>query len=481
MSTKTASASKTIADTTPLLPFETLITQGGDERLNLLDNGYNKYLVNPTDHQGVFNRGSCTCSPFTLDGYDVAAELYQRLDDKVFDQTRAEHTAKIKNLINYKDHDRFHVFYAPSGSDLCYYQLLFAKLINPELDIFSLITCPEELGSGSNAAIEGRYFFNTNQFGDKVELDGPIGDNLQVECARFAARDTTGEIINHSRNIQDLIHNKYKTHSVNANMVIGSKSGIENSINIVSQTADNVFWTVDLCQFRASQSLINGLIGMNCAVMLTGSKFYQSPPFCAALLVPKTLTERFSNFDPALIKSFAGIFSRYDIPEEFAELREHLPDFRNYGLMLRWEAALDSMLKLAEVDSYDINCRIDDWHCNVVEHLTQKDCFQLMPGQEETNKTIISFRVKSGPDTYLCHDDLLKLYRTLCGGKVEGLEGFSRVLFGQPVKYGDRSFIRIALGANDLHQFATTGFNPSNDNRLVDIIEEYVRATHWNN
>ena len=461
--------------------LEELITQGGDERLDILNNGFNKYLVNPVDFTNVFNRGSCTCSPFSSDGYGAAADLHARLSDQEFDRVRLEHTSKIKNLINYKDHDRFHVFYAPSGSDLCYYQLLFAKLINPDLDIYSLITCPEELGSGSNSAIEGRYFFKTNQFGGDVNLGGAISNEFNIECARFAARDSDGEIVNHSRKIQDVIHSKYKTHSVNANMVIGSKSGIENSINIVSQTADNVFWTVDLCQFRASRALINGLLGMNCAIMLTGSKFYESPPFCAALLVPKTLTERFSNFDTDLIESFAGIFSRYDIPEEFAELRQHLPDYRNYGLLLRWEAALVAMLKLAELDQYDINSRIDEWHIAVVDRLTQKICFDLMPGQEETNKTIVSFRVKSSPDTYLCHEELLTLYRTICTSDVIGFDGYSRVLFGQPVKYGDRSFIRIALGANDTHSFVTDGFDSSNDIRLVDLIEEYVREKYWNN
>jgi hypothetical protein len=31
----------------PLPPLADLITEGGDERLDLLDNGFNKYLVNP--------------------------------------------------------------------------------------------------------------------------------------------------------------------------------------------------------------------------------------------------------------------------------------------------------------------------------------------------------------------------------------------------------------------------------------------------
>lgn len=462
------------------LPLEELIIRGGDERLELGPSGVNKYNVNPVQHADVFNRGSCTCSPFSPDGYKAAAALHERLSPAEFDRVREEHTRKIKNLINYKDHDRFDVFFAPSGSDLCYYQLLFAKLIAPDRDIFNLVTCPEELGSGSIAAFQGKYFFRRNQFGDEVTIGQAISDELNIECHTLPARAADGGIISHSRSIIDVVHQNYEKSSVNANLVIGSKSGIENNIAVVSQVPDDVLWTIDLCQFRASRVLINGLLGMNCSVMLTGSKFYQNPPFCAVLLVPKTVSERFRNVRAELVEPFGSIFSRHDIPDSFPEIRQYLPDYRNYGLLLRWEAALEEMVALAELDSYEVSDRIDAWNSFVVGKLAEKDCFQLMPGQEETNKTIISFRVKSGPDKFLQHEQLVELYQRICGGTVDGMNGYKKVLFGQPVRYGDRSFIRIALGSSDLRRFVTEGCDWSNDARLVDYLEERVRADYWN-
>lgn len=459
------------------LPFEELISRGGDERLDLGEEGRNKYNVDPACYPRVFNRGSCTCSPFSEDGYLAARKLYERLSDAAFDHTRLEHAERLKQLINYADHDRFHVFFAPSGSDLCYYQLLFSKLINPDLDIFNVITCPEELGSGSIAALQGQYYSSRNQFGQALDAGSALSESLRVDAEMLPARSESGEVINHTQAIADLVHARYRSHSVAANLVIGSKSGIENNIAVVSQVPDKVLWTVDLCQFRASPVLINGLIGMNCSVMLTGSKFYNAPPFCAVLLVPKTLAERFSKATADVVGPFSRLFSRHDVPPEFEDIRAHLPDYRNFGLLLRWEAALAEMSALSRLDPYEVNQRIDEWNRFVVDRLQKGQAFELMPGYEVTNKTIVSFRVRNSEGDYLSHDQLVDLYRSLCTSPVSGLEGgFDRVLFGQPVRYGDRSFIRIALGAGDLRSFVENGFDGGNDGLLIDCIGKYVGA-----
>ena len=454
--------------------FEELILSGGDDRLDLLDNGMNKYNVNPCQYETTFSRASCTCSPFSPDGYAAAYELYQRLDENSFDQVREHQTDRVKSLLNYDNKDRFDVFYAPSGSDLCYYCLLFSKLIHPDRDINNVITCPEELGSGSIAAHHGKFFGKRNQFGEEVPKGMPLDESLVVESAQFSARSAEGAIINHCDAIVDEIHGRYLSHSICANLVIGSKSGIENNTSIVSRAPEDVLWTVDLCQFRASRVLLNGLLGMNCCTMLTGSKFYQSPPFCAMMLVPKTITDRFDDKAAPVAASFKQIFSAYDIPKEFSKIRQQLSPFMNFGLMLRWEAALVEMEKLAKIDSYLINETIRKWNKFVVDRIGANSCFEIMPGQEQTNKTIISFRVRTDDGKFLTHEELTTLYRSICQKPVAQIDGFDRVLFGQPVKYGDKSFIRIALGNHELCRFINGEDNFDNDGKLIDIIVNCV-------
>ena len=456
--------------------------QGGDDRLDLLENGLNKYNVNPVNYKGVFNRASCTCSPFSPDGYEAARQLFNRLrlNPDVFDEVHSQHVETIKQLINFEGCDRFDVFFAPSGSDLCYYPLLFSKLIHPERDILNVVTCPEELGAGSNSAFLGKYYFKRNQFGDPIEKNSSIDNDLKIECRTFAARDKNGAIINHWQPLLDAIHEKYLSHSINANLVIGSKSGIENNVSIVSHTPEDVLWTVDLCQFRASRVLVNGLIGMNCSVMLTGSKFYQSPPFCAALLVPKTVSKKFARPTSQIVTPFSKIFSRYDIPGKFDAIRQHLRDYRNFGLLLRWEAALQEMKSLAKLDIYSVNKHIQHWNSHVVTKLQESKYFELMPGQESTNKTIVSFRAKTKNGVYLTHEQLVQLYKGVCGKESDSFDGGSRILIGQPVKYGEKSFIRIALGSSNVRRFVENESELSNDSQLIKLVEEHVEAQFWN-
>ena len=56
-----------------------------------------------------------------------------------------------------------------------------------------------------------------------------------------------------------------------------------------------------------------------------------------------------------------------------------------------------------------------------------------------------------------------------------GLDGFNRVFLGQPVQYGDRSFIRLAIGSYSVRrQLLNRRFEPKNDLRMIEIIEETV-------
>jgi len=453
--------------------FERLVTLGGDERLDIRGGGYNKYHVYPVEYQRVFNRASCTCSPFSENGFRAAKALYEKLSDDTFDHVRRQHTSRIKELLNLPGCDRFDVFYAPSGSDLCYYPLLFSKLIHPDRDIFNIITCPEELGSGSNVAFAGRYYSSRNQLGAVTAEGTAIDPALKISCATFAARDEQGRIMNHKHQIESIIHEKYRSHAVVANIVIGSKSGIENNSSILATTPEDVLWTVDLCQFRASRVLINGLIGMNACVMLTGSKFYHSPPFCAVLLVPKTISQRFNRATDSAVTPFASVFTAYDIPERFTDIRQWLPGFRNFGLLLRWEAALAEMTEFAALDMHAVNRVILLWNQHVSARMRASQHFDLMPGQEDTNKTIISFRVRSNRG-YLSHAQLGRMYETLCTRTHRSLANAERVLFGQPVKYGQQSFVRLALSSADVQAFVRQGLDLTNDEKLIAIIEEYA-------
>ena len=142
--------------------------------------------------------------------------------------------------------------------------------------------------------------------------------------------------------------------------------------------------------------------------------------------------------------------------------------------MLRWEAALKEMELYSKLDTFKLTKTMNSWNSFVTDSIEKSDFLEAMPGQELTNKTIVSFRVKTADGKYFSHSELVNLYKEICSNDVKNFGPYNRVLFGQPVKYGNKSFIRIAIGASDLRQFVLEGFDATFDSMLIKLIESYA-------
>ena len=68
------------------------------------------------------------------------------------------------------------------------------------------------------------------------------------------------------------------------------------------------------------------------------------------------------------------------------------------------------------------------------------------------------------------------MYSGICQQQIESIPEAARVLFGQPVQYGEKSFIRIALGSSELRKFVAEADDFENDSRLVQIVADWVTA-----
>lgn len=313
-----------------------------------------------------------------------------------------------------------------------------------------------------------------NQFDEPVPYGEKISDKLSIEIKSFPARDENGLIIDHREAMKETIKKEYGTQSVIGNLVIGSKSGIEDNIDIINELEEDILWTVDLCQFRSAKKLLNKLLDLNAMLMITGSKFYQSPPFSGAMLVPKSIMKKIKSVPVELIKPFSTVLSSHDLPDSLAEVKEHLNPHENVGLLLRWEAALYEMEAFSKTDMIARNEVIDEWNTVCKKHIEKyPDAFELMPNQKETNKTIISFRVKHKNGTWLQGEELKVLFKSIVADKFEGMEeGYNRIFFGQPVDYLNRSFIRLALGSYNIRELLKNGRNYDNELVLIDIIRK---------
>lgn len=455
------------------MTFEQAITSGGDERIEMKENGLNKYMVNPLESESIFNRGSCTCSTLSKEVEPQVRALFHRMvggDDP--DLIRQEQRGRMKALLVEKGQPEFDICFAPSGSDLCFYPLLFSSLLKPGKPIMNLITCPEELGTGSVLANRGMFFSEKTQMKD-VTKGAPVNAQLEIDYRTFPSRTQDGMIIDHKPMIYDAIEEFRESHNILVNLVIGSKSGIENNLSIIEEGPKDVIYVVDLCQMRAVPKLLHHLIDMNCLVMITGSKFYQSPPFCGAMIVPKTHGTALKGIEPSpeQIEGFKDIYTKYDLPPAYGKLRNQLDALRNIGTTLRWEAAICESENLSKYTEREVTFAISLWNKHIVDYLKSKPVFELMRDQDKTNRSIISFLVK-GKDGFFTNVQLKKLYEHLLSQGHTYQSKYKKLTIGQPVEYEAHSFIRLALGSTNVRQLIDNEIDLQDDYMLIDILEQ---------
>ena len=452
-----------------------ILTEGCDERVHIIpETGLNKYHLNPVNYETLLQRGSCTANLLTRRSHGVAKAFLGKYDELNYELLLETQSARLKSLVGSEFNDPFDIYFAPSGSDLVYYPLMFQLMLNPGKKLINVVSCPEELGSGSKYASETRFYANYNQFGENIVKGEFVDPARTSEVHYLDARDEDGNILDRTAAIQEIIANNPDA-SVVGSLVFGSKSGIKDDLNVIDPDSDTM-WVVDLCQFRVDPKLIHDLLEKGVMVMLTGSKFFQAPPFCAAMLVPRKWSEKLSDVDASVIAPYGKLFSAYDVPFFMQNMREHLPTRENKALRLRWEIALDEMEAYRYWSTKETDDIIVRWATGVMSRLETSDYFKLMPDQLKTNMSIISFQVWVDGKA-LDNAQLKELFKAITTSTHEGFEGgFDRVFFGQPVQYGSKSFIRLAIGAYTVRAFLEKdAVNLHNDYRVIEIIEEYAQ------
>ncbi len=455
--------------------IEEWLLSGCDERIDIKpDNQANKYHLHPMKFENLLMRGSCTCGTLTTFSLQSALQFerdYLPTQDATWLQRQTE---RIQQLFDGDEgNNTFDVFYGPSGSDLMYWPLIMQAVLRPNQQIINIVSCPEELGSGSVLAAEGKFYAHKNQFGDPVAYQQVIAPNMSIQVHYLPAREANGHIANRKQVIRDLIH-QHEQKPLVVNLVFGSKSGIKDDLEIIDEFP-HIMWVVDLCQLRVNKSLIHELLQKNVILMVTGSKFYQAPPFCGALLVPKLWTHQLMGLPAHHLSDYGKIFSAYDAPSCLNIFENIWPSKINIGLRLRWHIALDEIEAYYQIPVEESEKVIEDWWLTVSERLSGSAFFELMPDTQLTNNSIISFSVKN-KNKELDFSELKMLFDKLVLSSHTAIDGFEKVFLGQPVNYGKRSFIRLALGSHSIRMLHQIKENPyKSDLQLIDQIEETVQ------
>lgn len=123
-------------------------------------------------------------------------------------------------------------------------------------------------------------------------------------------------------------------------------------------------------------------------------------------------------------------------------------------------------------DSTDI---IKNWHSFIIERLTASPFFAIMPDMQKTNLCIISFKC-------LCHGNeldgtaLTKLFEYLVTRQYHYHHQKVQLFIGQPVSYGKKSFLRLAIGSDFVQkQYHRIQTDYAVDCFIIDKLEQAIQ------
>ncbi len=332
-------------------PTEVLLTLGGDHRQMVnWDTGANSYGLSPRPVPWRTQFGSCTASSpspraFAAARYLrhqlIAAGLDDVLDDAV-DSINDQIRVAICESFGLSTEDVF-VVLTPSGTDAEFVALAMA--LPEEGPLLSIILAPDEIGSGSLRAATGTHFSAHSPFNGGAEPGTPLQglEDLNIDTALVEVRDTDG-VLRDPEAVEEELRSHigaYPGH-VLLHSVEGTKTGIrlpriETLRRWEAEFGDRLTVVVDAAQMRIDQSTVRAHVHDGRMVFVTGSKFFGGPPFSGAVLIPRTSV---SHRDKPVPAGLADFLSHHDVPADLTALRAAGGEKPNFGLVLRWRAAI---------------------------------------------------------------------------------------------------------------------------------------------
>lgn len=475
-------------------PFEASLTQGSDDRsLIMPGTGKNKYHIQPRPipRNAIF-RGSCTCNAPTRDGYNAARNVYEYINKHprrgqalaaIF-QTQRDRIAKYLALP-----DGVEVVLCPSGSDAEYIPIAIARALNPgAIKIVNIVTQKREIGAGSSVAAGGEYFStHTPLFG---RLRDDSNDRLEgfenlVEVS-VLAREEDGAVINSSEVASEVAR---KAESEGCYPIIhgvfGGKTGLRDERMPASKNGGRTsLGVVDACQGRFALSELHDWLEQDSIVLFTGSKFYQAPPFCGAVLIPKRITEQLRQLPPPFPLTMfgndglGGFVTDKELPdcmESWKPWLRRAESADNVGLALRWEAGLAGMHSIANTPDDQRTEAINEWARLVT------DMVQAQPELDTycVERSIVSIRLRrQNKQGWLSMKDLRDVYRymslDLSNVAPIGASDHEKTILslccnlGQPVDVATSfAILRIALGSESLASYLQSPTRTLQDDEAV--------------
>jgi hypothetical protein len=340
-------------------PLHTLLLGGGDARLAVDPaSGLNAYgcLGLPPDAAAGFS--SCTATPISQRAFERTGRAWEALLqsaiadglEQAFDAQMEAMREELKALLGLQQSGAEVVFSA-SGTDSQLQALFLTRaLLGPALT--TIIVAADQTGSGTVFTARGLHFADSTSNGIEVRKGQPICQRIgAVSSISLPLHDERGDVRSWAA-CDEFVTNAVERviaagGSVLLQVMDSSKLGRrlpsdQCVLDILARWPGRVQVVVDACQMRSPRNRTAAYLERGYLVLLTGSKFFTGPAFSGAVLVPAAVSEKIAATAP-MLPQLDEYCSRSDWPQRWPALRAQFSNRLNYGLWLRWEAALEEI------------------------------------------------------------------------------------------------------------------------------------------
>lgn len=401
----------------PLIgPVEALMAEGGDARLNIdVRTGLNHYGCSHRPRPWAVTFASSTASSLSERGFTGGELARVKLARAVLEGAAAEALHALALDVRHFLAGWFglpgqdHVVLASSGTDAALAVLALSTL--PGQPVTTVLTAPEETGSGVPLASHGRHFAQETALGASVcKGDLVAGFPDDTICVDLPLRDTEGQLRPEAEVTaacqKDITDQLAQGRRVLLHVLDLSKTGLlAPDLKVLEALCDQypgqLDVVVDACQARLMPERVQAYLARGWAVMVTGSKFFTGPPFCGALLLPDCWKAR---LDQGLLpEGLAAYANQCEWPASPA--CRGLASGFNHGLLLRWRAAQAEMAALGAIPSAVVAERLQGFLGAVTQGIEANADLEFLPQPAprrealphdwDRQQTILSFLVRA--------------------------------------------------------------------------------------
>ncbi len=456
------------------------LISGGDERLDCdAASGLNMYGYGPSPRPRDLAFGSSTASTISAEAFAEVESYYAGLMREMETGSAAaiygREIGRVRDDLlrllglNQRSEPRVDAILATSGTDI---HLFAASLLAREddRDLMTITLMGNETGSGVMTAASGRHFMSRLSSERVVVKGEELRPGDATRNATIAVRNKDGSLRAESE-VEDELRGLIelaRAAGLRCLLVVTDVSktsllapSLETVLRLKVRFEAVLDIMIDACQFRLSAATIRAYLAHGFVVAVTGSKFLAGPIFSGALLCPPQMSARFkSRALPAALADYCG---KAEWPDGWVA-REVLPERANFGLLLRWKAALFELERFAGIPEERVIAVLSAFAKAVAERLSSDPAF------EQLESRLLDRRALWGASAAVRWDEIASIFSFYLRNSIDGAmltaaemaavykdlaiedNGVASVRLGQPVRCADfddmpASALRICLSA----------------------------------